>query len=381
MDPRAQHDAAQTLFPRRRPRQPSAAKGSGDAPAPGATHDQNAPDSPPLQARQPQRLRLSLRQRRHAATAVPIAPPKVEPLSSRPVPRSRFSLPERSAARGSPPPPFHSFSSHEQHSFPELSSSLSSSSSHTSSTSSLLTVLADEDETCESSLSEPDVFEEKRDGDMVSVPAGAKVREFVGEGSANVVVGIELPEGTPIATRRFFEGMGSRCRVVLLPVLLSMTGRKRVALYIFIYIGVWGTNSSIGKLLRLQKVPDNPEKRPYPYPEQYRYWREHIKPFFSDTDDLVSVDLVHLGPGGPQLLDDVSDLLRLLDDASEREQASRDSGCTLPGLNEHVPKRKKKFRGSKLARVEYAMLVDDMRVGMFSPCSLLHPTCWEPQKA
>lgn len=129
------------------------------------------------------------------------------------------------------------------------------------------------------------------------------------------------------------------------------------------------TNSGIGKLLRLQKISDNPEKRPYPYPEQYRYWREKVKPLFSEKDDLVSVDLVHLGPGGSQLLDDVGDLLRLLDGASKKEHAPRDSGCGLPGLNEHFSKRKEKFRGSKLARVEYAMLVDDMRVGKFSSIS------------
>lgn len=208
MEPFARHGPAQTLSPRRRTRQPSPPRGSGDAPAERAEQDQSGPDSSPLlQARQ--RPRLSHRPRRLAAAPVPIAPPKVEPLSSRPVPRSRFSLPERSAApRSSSPERLHSFSSPENHSFLELSSSLSSSSSLTSSTSSLLTILADEDETCESSLSEPDVFfEEKRSGDMVTVPAGTKVGEFVGEGSANVVVGIELPEGTPMATRRLFEGM------------------------------------------------------------------------------------------------------------------------------------------------------------------------------
>lgn len=75
---------------------------------------------------------------------------------------------------------------------------------------------------------------------------------------------------------------------------------------------------------------------------------------------------MHLGPGGSQLLDDVGDLLRLLDRASEKEQAPPDAGSGLPGLNEHLSKRKEKFRGSKLARAEYAMLVDDMRVGTFS---------------
>lgn len=64
----------------------------------------------------------------------------------------------------------------------------------------------------ETSLSEPDlVFNPSRadpltSGSLVSVPAGSRVKDFVGEGSANVVVGIELPEGTPIATKRFFEG-------------------------------------------------------------------------------------------------------------------------------------------------------------------------------
>ena len=68
-----------------------------------------------------------------------------------------------------------------------------------------------DEETCESSLSEPDFGTgSKRDplatGNMVRVPAGCEVKAFVGEGSANVVVEIELPEGTPAATRRFFEG-------------------------------------------------------------------------------------------------------------------------------------------------------------------------------
>lgn len=208
MEPRARHGAAQGFSPRRRSRRPSLPMGSGDAPAERAELDQNAPDlSPLLQARQ--RPRLSHRPRRHAAAPVPIAAPKVEPLSSRPVPRSRFSLPERSSPRSSSPDALLPVSSPEQQdSFPELSSSMSSSSSVASSASSLLTVLADEDETCESSLSEPDVFfEQKRSGDMVTVPTGVKVREFVGEGSANVVVGIELPEETPMATRKFFEGM------------------------------------------------------------------------------------------------------------------------------------------------------------------------------
>lgn len=210
MEPRARHGAAQTLLPRRRTRQASLPRGGGDAPAEREEQNLNVPGPSPLpQARQ--RSRLSYRPRRHAAAAaapVPIAPPRVEPLSSRPVPRSRYSLPERSPPRSSSPHLFHSFSSPGEYPLPELASSLSSGSSLASSASSLLTALADEDETCESSLSEPDVlFEEKRSGAMVTVPAGAKVREFVGEGSANVVVGIDLPEGTPMATRRFFEGM------------------------------------------------------------------------------------------------------------------------------------------------------------------------------
>lgn len=209
MDPRARNGAAQTLSPRRRARQPSPPGGSGGAPASRGKEERQSPDSPPMPPKHTMspRARLPHRQRRHAApaTPVPIAPPKVEPLSSRPVPRPRASPPERTA-RPAPSPPF---SPPEHHSF-ELSSSMSSSSSLASSASSLLTVLADEDETCESSLSEPDLgFEDKRGlgGEMVTVPTGVRVKEFVGEGSANVVVGIELPEGTPMATRRFFEGM------------------------------------------------------------------------------------------------------------------------------------------------------------------------------
>lgn len=203
----ARDGAAQSLTPRRRPRLPSggvsasvSATATATAPAPRLGHDEHmAPDlSAPMPART--RARLPIRQRR-PATPVPIAPPKVEPLSCRPVPRPRGSS-ER-GARLSPAPL--AFSAAE---FPfELSSSLSSTSSSASSASSRMTVCADDEETCESSLSEPDLGFEEKGGSMVSVPAGARVREFVGEGSANVVVGIELPEGTPVATRRFFEGM------------------------------------------------------------------------------------------------------------------------------------------------------------------------------
>lgn len=135
------------------------------------------------------------------------------------------------------------------------------------------------------------------------------------------------------------------------------------------------TGIPAGKLLRLQKVSDNPEKQPYPYPEQYRYWGERIKPLFSEKDDLVPVDLVHLGPAASRLVDDVDELLRLLDSASE------DGAASVPrkplGLKDsHFSKRKMKFRGSRLARGEYGMLVEDMRVGMSTyPCPIpLTPT-------
>lgn len=42
---------------------------------------------------------------------------------------------------------------------------------------------------------------------LYSVPVGTKVKQFVGEGSANVVIELDLPEGTSAATREFFEGM------------------------------------------------------------------------------------------------------------------------------------------------------------------------------
>ncbi|SPN98509.1 uncharacterized protein DNG_01554 [Cephalotrichum gorgonifer] len=278
------------------------------------------------------------------SSPVPISAPRVEPLPSRPAPRSQGSLPEpivptfsnsTTIHSSSNPLPEYSASSF----FADLSSSFSSTSSFASldSSSSRSTICMDDEETCESSLSEPDLDlgfgglkgDPLALANMVSVPVGTRVREFVGEGSANVVVKVDLPEGTPIATQRLFEG----------------------------------------KLLRLQKVAENPEKQPYPYLVQYRYWRERIKPMFSDKDDLVPIDLVHLGSGASQILEDVDELLRLLDRASSEEvvdavgQSQDSESWKLLGLNRsQFTRRKKKFVGSRLARVEHAMLVDDMRV-------------------
>lgn len=42
--------------------------------------------------------------------------------------------------------------------------------------------------------------------DLVTVPNGTKMKGFVGEGSANVVIEILLPWGTPEATAQFFRG-------------------------------------------------------------------------------------------------------------------------------------------------------------------------------
>lgn len=212
MDPSARDGAAQGLAPRRRPRLPGGVSAiatapilstaPATAPAPRQQHDDQ--DTAPAMPTKP-RARLPLRQRR-PANPVPIAPPQIAPLSSRPVPRPRGSSVR--GVRASPAPL--TFSGSE---FPfELSSSLSSTASCASSASSRMT--EEGEETCESSLSEPDLGFEVKGGSMVSVPVGARVREFVGEGSANVVVGIELPEGTDLATRRFFEGMFPGTRVL-----------------------------------------------------------------------------------------------------------------------------------------------------------------------
>lgn len=77
----------------------------------------------------------------------------------------------------------------------------------------------------------------------------------------------------------------------------------------------------------------------------------------------MPVDLVHLGPAASQLIDDVDELLRLLDSASE-EGAAKVPRKPLGLKDSHFTKRKMKFRGSRLARGEYGMLVEDMRVGM-----------------
>lgn len=207
MDPSARDGAPQSLSPRRRPRLAGGVPATATAPAapaprPGHDHDMAmAPGPSPVMLPTKPRARLPLRQRR-PATPVPILPPQIEPLTCRPVPRPRGTS-ER-GVRSSPAPIAISVAEFPFE-VPELSSSVSSTASCASSASSRM--MGEEEETCESSLSEPDLGFEEKGGSLVSVPAGARVKEFVGEGSANVVVGIELPEGTPLSTRRFFEGM------------------------------------------------------------------------------------------------------------------------------------------------------------------------------
>jgi hypothetical protein len=88
---------------------------------------------------------------------------------------------------------------------------------------------------------------------------------------------------------------------------------------------------------------------------------------FSEKDDLVNIDLVRLGPGGSNLLNDVDDLLALMDMTTSRSRdhaPPADIEVTLKAPEEsQLKKRKKKFVGSRLARVEFGMLVDDMRIG------------------
>jgi hypothetical protein len=43
-------------------------------------------------------------------------------------------------------------------------------------------------------------------GELQQLPRGTRVKGFVGEGSANVVVRIELPEDTSVAIKKFFQG-------------------------------------------------------------------------------------------------------------------------------------------------------------------------------
>jgi len=117
--------------------------------------------------------------------------------------------------------------------------------------------------------------------------------------------------------------------------------------------------------LRLQKDAAQPEKQPYGYPEQYRYWRERIQPIFvdQDKDDLVNIDLVRLGSGGSNLLDDVDHLLEMMDNVATGKKTA-----SAPSKSSRIRKRKMKFVGSRLARVEFGMLVDDMRIGKLEAC-------------
>lgn len=66
-------------------------------------------------------------------------------------------------------------------------------------------------------------------------------------------------------------------------------------------------------------------------------------------------------------MNDVDDLLALMDMATSRSRDQAppaDIEATVKAPEESpLKKRKKKFVGSRLARVEFGMLVDDMRIG------------------
>jgi hypothetical protein len=127
--------------------------------------------------------------------------------------------------------------------------------------------------------------------------------------------------------------------------------------------------------LRLQKASDNPEKLPYPYPVQFRYWKDRVKPLFADKDDLVSHDLVYLGYDHC-IIERAEALLAAMDhvtNGGSSETLPDDLKAKIAHLDgPAVGKRKKKFARSRLARVDHAILVEDMKVGKFKEmCSRL----------
>jgi hypothetical protein len=101
---------------------------------------------------------------------------------------------------------------------------------------------------------------------------------------------------------------------------------------------------------------------------QCQYWKDCVKPLFADKDDLVSHDLVHLGYDH-DIIERVETLLAIMDHVTgggSTETLRDDLKNKVSDLEgSAIRKRKKRFAGSRLARVEHAILVEDMKVGMF----------------
>ncbi|KAL5598874.1 hypothetical protein BROUX41_003805 [Berkeleyomyces rouxiae] len=179
--------------------------------------------------------------------------------------------------------------------------------------------------------------------DLIVIPPGTRITEFIGEGSANVVVRIQIPESCSPQTKRRFQG----------------------------------------KLLRLQKASKHPENRPYPYVTQHAHFRDRIVPLFPNPDDLVSHELVQLDRNN-SIIDQVHVLLDLMDQVSTNVQHSRNQHPPTPEMlhestgiihpevlplewrervgHAMIKRRHKQFIGSKLAYVEHGLLVEDMSI-------------------
>ncbi|KAL1893868.1 Inositol-pentakisphosphate 2-kinase [Ceratocystis pirilliformis] len=175
------------------------------------------------------------------------------------------------------------------------------------------------------------------------IPPGTRITEFMGEGSANVVVRIEIPQSCSPQTRRQFQG----------------------------------------KLLRLQKASKHPENRPYPYATQHAYFQDHIVPLFPKANDLISHELVLLDRNN-NIINQAHALLDLMDQVSSNVQHSRNQHPPTPEMlhesaalihpdvlpeeqrerlgHSKIKRRNKQFIGSKLAYVEYGLLVEDMSI-------------------
>ena len=101
---------------------------------------------------------------------------------------------------------------------------------------------------------------------------------------------------------------------------------------------------------------------------QYQYWKDCVKPLFADKDDLVSHDLLYLGYDH-DIIERAEALLTIMDHVTEGGSTDtlRDNlKNTISDLEgSAIRKREKRFAGSRLARVEHAILVEDMKVGTF----------------
>jgi hypothetical protein len=218
----------------------------------------------------------------------------------------------------------------------------------------------------------PDIFVHLKD-ELPGIPNGCKVIKLVGEGAANAVFEIQLPSDAPDAVKQRFKGS----RISNPSALASHVGIAELTRY------------QIGKLLRVQKEPRDYQNPPFLYGELFYFWKNVIQPAFKThaqgripSDVLVGQELVVLEES--DIVDTLNAHLSISDRSIQRQSQSQSQNSaekpmsrskSTPsltkglGLQEFTRRlsirgesRNPKFLGQRVARVSFAMLVEDMQV-------------------